>query len=72
MGHLDDAKSRNVCGEPPARAAGGMPGRSKWSKLAPTTPHPGGSNKEPFHKPAGPGVGIVDRLENMITSRATR
>lgn len=41
-------------------------------KLAPTRPHPGAPNNELFHKLAGPGVGLVDRLRDMITSRATR
>jgi hemerythrin superfamily protein len=41
-------------------------------KLAPTRPHPGAPNNELFHKLAGPGVGLVDRLRDMITKRATR
>jgi len=41
-------------------------------KLAPTRPHPGAPNSELFHKVAGPGVGLVDRLKDMITHRATR
>jgi hemerythrin superfamily protein len=41
-------------------------------KLAPTRPHPGAPNNELFHKLAGPGVGLVDRLKDMITGRATR
>jgi hemerythrin superfamily protein len=41
-------------------------------KLAPTRPHPGAPNTELFHKLAGPGVGLVDRLKDMITRRATR
>jgi hemerythrin superfamily protein len=41
-------------------------------KLAPTRPHPGAPNSELFHKIAGPGVGLVDRLRDMITHRATR
>jgi len=41
-------------------------------KLAPTRPHPGAPNNELFHKLAGPGVGLVDRLRDMITGRATR
>ena len=41
-------------------------------KLAPTRPHPGAPNSEVFHKLAGPGIGLVDRLRDMITSRATR
>ncbi|MFI5889997.1 hemerythrin domain-containing protein [Actinoplanes sp. NPDC051513] len=41
-------------------------------KLAPTRPHPGAPNSELFHKLAGPGVGLVDRLKDMITHRATR
>jgi hemerythrin superfamily protein len=41
-------------------------------KLAPTRPHPGAPNAELFHKLAGPGVGLVDRLRDMLTRRATR
>lgn len=41
-------------------------------KLAPTRPHPGAPNSELFHKLAGPGVGLVDRLRDMLTKRATR
>lgn len=41
-------------------------------KLAPTRPHPDAPNSELFHKLAGPGVGLVDRLKDMITHRATR
>jgi hemerythrin superfamily protein len=41
-------------------------------KLAPTRPHPGAPNAELFHKLAGPGVGLVDRLRDMLTHRATR
>jgi hemerythrin superfamily protein len=44
----------------------------KAKKLAPTRPHPSAPNSELFHKLAGPGVGMVDRLRDMITSRATR
>lgn len=44
----------------------------KAKKLAPTRPHPGAPNSELFHKLVGPGVGMVDRLRDMITSRATR
>ncbi|GIM96173.1 hemerythrin domain-containing protein [Paractinoplanes toevensis] len=41
-------------------------------KLAPTRPHPGAPNSELFHKLAGPGVGLVDRLRDLITGRATK
>lgn len=41
-------------------------------KLAPTRPHPSAPNSEVFHKLAGPGVGLVDRLRDMLTHRATR
>jgi len=40
-------------------------------KLAPTRPHPGAPNNELFHKLVGPGVGLVDRLRDKLTSRAT-
>jgi hemerythrin superfamily protein len=41
-------------------------------KLAPTRPHPSAPHSELFHKIAGPGVGLVDRLKDLITQRATR
>jgi hemerythrin superfamily protein len=41
-------------------------------KLAPTRPHPGAPNSELFHKMVGPGVGLVDRLRDKITGRATK
>jgi hemerythrin superfamily protein len=41
-------------------------------KLAPTRPHPGTPNNELFHKLVGPGVGLVDRLRDKLTGRATR
>jgi hemerythrin superfamily protein/ribosome-associated toxin RatA of RatAB toxin-antitoxin module len=40
-------------------------------KLAPTRPHPAAPNAELFHKVAGPGVGLVDRLRDRLTGRAT-
>jgi hemerythrin superfamily protein len=41
-------------------------------KLAPTRPHPGAPNSQLFHKLVGPGVGLVDRLRDKLTGRATR
>jgi hemerythrin superfamily protein len=38
-------------------------------KLAPTRPHPGAPRSELFHKIAGPGVGLVDRLRDKLTNR---
>jgi hemerythrin-like domain-containing protein len=38
-------------------------------KLAPTRPHPGAPHSELFHKIVGPGVGMVDRLRDKLTSR---
>jgi hemerythrin superfamily protein len=40
-------------------------------KLAPTRPHPGAPNSELFHKLVGPGVGLVDRLRDKLTGRAS-
>jgi len=40
-------------------------------KLAPTRPHPAAPNAELFHKLAGPGVGLVDRLRDKLTGRST-
>jgi len=41
-------------------------------KLAPTRPHPHAPNSELFHKTVGPGVGLVDRLRDRLTGRATK
>ena len=38
-------------------------------KVAPTRPHPNSPNNELFHKLAGPGVGLVDRLRDRLTGR---
>ncbi|GAA0253888.1 hemerythrin domain-containing protein [Cryptosporangium japonicum] len=40
-------------------------------RLAPTRPHPDAPNNEVFHKLVGPGVGLVDRLRDKLTHRAT-
>jgi hypothetical protein len=40
-------------------------------KLAPTRPHPLAPNSEVFHKLVGPGVGLVDRLRDKLTGRAS-
>jgi hemerythrin superfamily protein len=40
-------------------------------KIAPTRPHPAAPNAELFHKMAGPGVGLVDRLRDKLTGRST-
>jgi hemerythrin superfamily protein len=40
-------------------------------KAAPTRPHPSAPNSELFHKSVGPGVGLIDRLRDKLTSRST-
>jgi hemerythrin superfamily protein len=40
-------------------------------KVAPTRPHPSAPHSELFHKTVGPGVGMVDRLRDKLTGRAT-
>ncbi|MHA6794440.1 hemerythrin domain-containing protein [Pseudonocardia bannensis] len=40
-------------------------------KIAPTRPHPNAPRSEVFHKLVGPGVGLVDRLRDKLTGRAT-
>ncbi len=40
-------------------------------KLAPTRPHPSAPHSELFHKTIGPGVGMVDRLRDLLTGRKT-
>jgi hemerythrin superfamily protein len=38
-------------------------------KIAPTRPHPNAPNNELFHKLAGPGVGMIDRLRDRLSGR---
>ncbi len=38
-------------------------------KIAPTRAHPLAPNNPVFHKPVGPGVGLVDRLRDKLTKR---
>ena len=40
-------------------------------KQAPTRTHPAAPSAELFHKLAGPGVWLVDRLRDRLTGRAT-
>ena len=40
-------------------------------KVAPTRPHPLSPNNQLFHKTVGAGVGLVDRLRDKLTGRAT-
>ena len=40
-------------------------------RLAPSRPHPVSANNQLFHKVAGPGVGLVDRLRDRLSGRAT-
>ncbi|HEX5968578.1 MAG TPA: hemerythrin domain-containing protein, partial [Intrasporangium sp.] len=40
-------------------------------KVAPTRPHPSTPNNQLFHKLAGPGVGMVDRLRDRLAGRST-
>jgi hemerythrin-like domain-containing protein len=40
-------------------------------KIAPTRPHPNSPNSELFHKLAGPGVGLVDRLRDRLQGKHT-
>ena len=39
-------------------------------KVAPTRPHPAAPHSKLFHKVAGPGVGMVDRLRDALTGRS--
>ncbi|MBC3191065.1 hemerythrin domain-containing protein [Pseudonocardia sp. C8] len=43
---------------------------AKAKTAAPTRPHPDAPNAELFHKLAGPGVGLVDRLRDRLTGRS--
>lgn len=38
-------------------------------EIAPTRPHPSAPNREMFHKLAGPGVGLVDRVRDKLSGR---
>jgi hypothetical protein len=38
-------------------------------KVAPTRPHPGAPNNALFHLSVGPGVGLVDRLRDAISTK---
>ena len=60
---------RRVPGEELTELAGKV---ETAKKLAPTRPHPGAPNSQLFHKLVGPGVGLVDRLRDKLTGRATR
>jgi hemerythrin superfamily protein len=40
-------------------------------EVAPTRPHPGAPNNQLFHKLVGPGVGLVDRLRDALSSRSS-
>lgn len=40
-------------------------------RVAPTRPHPEAPHSEMFHKIAGPGVGMVDRLRDALSGRMT-
>lgn len=41
-------------------------------KAAPTRPHPSAPNAELFHKLAGPGVGMIDRLRDKLSGRSNQ
>jgi hemerythrin superfamily protein len=38
-------------------------------KIAPTRPHPNAPNSALFHLSVGPGVGLVDRLRDVLTTK---
>lgn len=40
-------------------------------QLAPTRPHPSAPHSELFHKSIGAGVGMIDRLRDKLSGRAT-
>ena len=40
-------------------------------EVAPTRPHPAAPNNQLFHKLVGPGVGLVDRLRDALSSRSS-
>lgn len=40
-------------------------------KIAPTRPHPAAPNNALFHLTVGPGVGLVDRLRDALSSRTS-
>ena len=40
-------------------------------KLAPTRPHPNAPDEPPWNKILAPGAGLVDRVRDALTGRAT-
>ena len=38
-------------------------------KVAPTRPHPNAPNNALFHLTVGPGVGLVDRLRDALSTK---
>jgi hemerythrin-like domain-containing protein len=40
-------------------------------EIAPTRPHPAAPNAELFHKTVGPGVGMIDKLRDVLARRST-
>jgi hemerythrin superfamily protein len=44
---------------------------SKAKEWAPTRPHPGAPDQPPMNKILGPGMGLVDRLRDALSSRQT-
>jgi hypothetical protein len=60
------ALRNNVPHQELVRMAGAV---EQAKKIAPTRPHPNSPNNQLFHKLAGPGVGLVDRLRDRLSGR---
>lgn len=72
--HVNDEENEQFPGlraQIPRRELVEMAGKVEAAKkLAPTRPHPLAPNNQVFHKLAGPGVGLVDRLRDKLTGRS--
>ena len=60
---------RSSCTEEDLRELGRKVERAK--KLAPTRPHPNAPDEPPWNKILAPGAGLVDRVRDALTGRAT-
>jgi hemerythrin superfamily protein len=60
---------RSACTEEDLRELGRKVERAK--KMAPTRPHPKAPDEPPWNKILAPGAGLVDRVRDALTGRAT-
>ena len=73
--HVEDEESdllprlRDACDGPELTELGKKFERAK--KAAPTRPHPSAPDKPPANKILAPGVGLIDRMRDVLTGRNT-